>query len=87
MVNNLAKYRIKDPEIWIRQAVALVDPKEMVEIRHELIGRRQALRRQMETNKDMATKAQEEVKELADTYPVYREEIMEMVSDYEKKFT
>lgn len=87
LVNNLAKYRIKDPEIWIRQAIALVDPKEMVEIRHDLISRRQALRRQMETNKDMATKAQEEVKELADTYPAYRTEIMDMVSDYEKKFT
>lgn len=86
LVKNLAKYRIKTPEIWIKQAAALVDPKEMVEIRHELIGQRQALRKQMENNRDMATKAQQEVKELADTYPAYRMEIMEMVAVFEEKF-
>lgn len=86
LVNNLAKYRIKDPEIWIKQAAALVDPKEMVEIRHELIGRRQALRKQMENNKDIATKAQEEVRDLSNSYPEYTMEIMEMVASYEEKF-
>lgn len=86
LVQNLAKYRIKDPEIWIKQAVALVDPKEMVEIRHELIGRRQALRKQMESNREIAAKTQEDVKELADAYPSYRMEIMEMVAYYEEKF-
>ena len=86
LVQNLAKYRIKDPEIWIKQAVALVDPKEMVEIRHELIGRRQALRKQMESNREIAAKTQEDVKELADAYPSYRMEIMEMVASYEEKF-
>lgn len=86
LVNNLAKYRIKDPEIWIKQAAALVDAKEMVEIRHELIGRRQALRKQMENNKDIATKAQEEVRDLSNSYPEYTMEIMEMVASYEEKF-
>lgn len=86
LVQNLAKYRIKDPEIWIKQAVALVDPKEMVEIRHELVGRRQALRKQMESNRDIAVKTQEDVKELAEAYPSYRMEIMEMVASYEEKF-
>ncbi len=86
LVKNLAKYRIKDPEIWIKQAAALVDPKEMVEIRHELIGRRQALRNQMENNKDIAEKAQEEVRDLSNSYPEYTMEIMEMVASYEEKF-
>lgn len=86
LVSNLAKYRIKDPEIWVKQAAALVDPKEMVEIRHELIGRRQALRKQMEKNRDIAAKAQEEVKNLADLYPAYTMEIMEMVAQYEERF-
>ena len=86
LVQNLSKYRIKDPEIWIRQAAALVDPKEMVEIRHELIGRRQALRKQMENNKDIATKAQEEIRDLSNSYPEYTMEIMEMVAVYEEKF-
>lgn len=85
LVKNLAKYRIKDPEIWIKQAAALVDPKEMVEIRHELVSRRQALRKQMENNRDIATKAQEEVRDLSNSYPEYTMEIMEMVAVYEEK--
>lgn len=86
LVSNLTKYRINTPEVWIKQAAALIDPKEMVEIRHELIGQRQALRKQMENNKDIALKAQQEVKDLADTYPSYRMEIMEMVAAYEEKY-
>lgn len=86
LVNNLAKYRIRDPEIWIKQAAALVDPKEMVEIRHELISRRKALRKQMENNKEIAEKAQEEIRDLSNSYPQYTMEIMEMVAVYEEKF-
>lgn len=86
LVANLTKYRIKDADIWIKQAVALIDPKEMVEIRHELIGRRQALRTQMEENKKIAMETQEEIKRLVNIYPLYSAEIMEMVSNYEKKF-
>lgn len=86
LITNLTKYRIKTPEIWIKQAAAIIDPKEMVEIRHELIGQRQALRKQMENNKDMAMKAQQEVKDLAELYPAYRMEIMEMVAAYEERF-
>ena len=86
LVKNLSKYRIKDPEIWIKQAAALIDPKEMVEIRHDLIGRRQALRKQMENNRDIAMKAQEEIRDLSNSYPEYTMEIMEMVAVYEEKF-
>ena len=86
LVKNLSKYRIKDPEIWIKQAAALIDPKEMVEIRHDLIGRRQALRKQMESNRDIAMKAQEEIRDLSNSYPEYTMEIMEMVAVYEEKF-
>ena len=86
LIKNLSKYRIKDPEIWIKQAAALVDPKEMVEIRHELVGRRQALRKQMENNRDIAGKAQEEIRDLSSSYPEYTMEIMEMVAVYEEKF-
>lgn len=86
LITNLHKYRIKAPDIWIKQAEALIDAKEMVEIRHELVKRRQALRKQMENNKEIAKKTQKDVKELAESYPAYRMEIMEMVSAYEEKF-
>ena len=37
LVNTLKRYRLRDPYIWSHQAEALVDHKEMVEIRHGLM--------------------------------------------------
>lgn len=85
LITNLKKYRIKDADIWVRQAIALINPKEMVEIRHELIGRRQALRTQIEENKEIAWKTREEIQRLSNMYPLYSEEIVEMVSAFERK--
>ena len=43
LVQQLAGYRVQMPERWISQTAALLDKREMVEIRHELIQRRQVL--------------------------------------------
>ncbi len=82
LLSLLSKYHIKDPSVWIRQADALLDNKEMVEIRHNLIVRRQKLRKQMEYNKDIANSAQKEVKDLVTSYPKYAKEILAIVSEY-----
>ena len=82
LLSLLSKYHIKDPSVWIRQADALLDNKEMVEIRHDLIVRRQKLRKQMEYNKDIANSAQKEVKDLVTSYPKYAKEILAIVSEY-----
>lgn len=86
LVKNLMRYRVKDPGRWIHQVRAIVDPKEMVEIRHGLIVRRQALRKQMEYNQKLAETASEEVKDIAVGYPQYKEEISTLVERYEKQF-
>ncbi|MEG2232348.1 MAG: hypothetical protein RRX92_10065, partial [Lachnospiraceae bacterium] len=69
LLNALRRYHVQDPNIWLHQAIALVDPKEMLEIRHNLIRRRQKLRSQMEYNTDIANSAQDEIKDLVATYP------------------
>lgn len=80
-------YQLKDPSIWLRQTEALLDNKEMVEIRHNLIIRRQSLRKRIDYNKEViAAKAQKEIKDLVDGYPQYAEEILRAVSEYEKKY-
>lgn len=79
----LRRYQIKNPEIWLHQAEAISRPKEMVEIRHSLILRRQKLRKQMEYNEHLAESAQMEVRALAEEFPEYASEIMEMISGYE----
>ena len=83
LVRLLRKCKIQDPNIWLHQAVALYDNKEMVEIRHGLIIRRQKLRKQMEYNAKAAQNAQDEVKDLVQKFPEYAKKIIDMVSEYE----
>ncbi len=87
LTKALAKYRVKDPEIWTHQANALIDSREMVEVRHALIGRRQKLREQIEYNKKIAGTAQEDIKNLAEKYPKYSAEIAALVKQYDEKTT
>lgn len=79
-LNILKCYQVKDPAVWLHQTAALLDNKEMVEIRHNLIIRRQSLRRRIDYNKEMViAKAQGEIKDLAETYPQYAQEILRIV--------
>lgn len=84
----LRRYQVKDPMIWLHQTAAILDKKEMVEIRHNLIIRRQSLRRRMDYNKEViAGKAQAEIRDLVENYPKYAEEILDIVGQYEKDFS
>ena len=85
LLRILRRYQLKDPEVWVRQAQAISNRNEMVEIRHNLILRRQKLRKQMEYNEELARMAQGEIKNLAEEFPAYTPEIMELVSQYEEK--
>lgn len=86
LLQILRVYEIKDPMIWLHQTQAILDKKEMVEIRHSLIIRRQSLRRRMDYNKEViAAKAQAEVKDLVEKYPQYAKEIVTIVEQYASK--
>lgn len=87
LLHELRRYQVKDPMVWMHQIPALLDKKEMVEIRHSLIIRRQSLRRRMDYNKEViAGKAQAEIKDLVEKYPRYAREILNIVDEYEKDF-
>ena len=83
LLHTLRRYQVKDPMIWLHQTRAILDKKEMVEIRHNLIIRRQSLRRRMDYNNEViAGKAQAEIKDLAEKYPRYAKEILNIVDQY-----
>ena len=84
LIKLLRKCKVQDPNVWLHQAEALYNSKEMVEIRHGLIIRRQKLRKQMEYNAKAAQDAQDEVKDLVQKFPEYAKKILDMVSEYEK---
>ena len=86
LISILRRYQLHDPDIWIHQTAALLDPKEMVEIRHGLVDRRQRLRTQMDYNKRLATEAQKEIKGVIENYPQYKDEILQMVERYEREY-
>ena len=86
LLHILRRYQVKDPMIWLHQTQALLDKKEMIEIRHNLIIRRQSLRRRMDYNKEViAGKAKAEVKDLVENYPKYAKEILGIVAEYDKE--
>ena len=67
------------------QPAALLDKREMVEMRHELILRRQKLREQMDYNREVADTARKEIMDVAQKYPAYASEIMGMVDEYKSE--
>jgi hypothetical protein len=53
LIKILRVNSISDPDIWIYQAAAIVDSKEMVEVRHRLNVRRQKLRERIDYNNSL----------------------------------
>lgn len=83
LIAALSALRIKYPDRWLMQIPALLDNKEMVELRHELIIRRQRVREQMDYNKKLAEEAKAEIQDIAKIYPEYAKEIIELLDNKE----
>lgn len=66
LVRELSKYKFYDAQVWVVQALALVDSKEMVEVKHGLISRRQKLRERIEYNMQIVGEQEAEAKQLLD---------------------
>ena len=49
LVKSLSAVGVEDPHVWPKQTNAIIDRREMVEIKHGLVVRRQKLRERMET--------------------------------------
>lgn len=83
LVSQLSNYRVSDPGRWVNQVSALLDKREMVEIRHSLILRRQSLRKQMDYNNGVAQNAHNEIMDVVEQYKDYAKEILDMVNHYQ----
>jgi len=86
LLAKLERYRVRYPERLMGRVEAFLSKDEMVECRHELIVRRQALRKQMEYNNQVIARARDEIMDVAKSYPKYATEILEMVERFEKEF-
>lgn len=69
LIKELKKIGVADAEVWIFQPLAILDSKEMVEVRHRLNVRRQKLRERIDLNTKQKEEALEEIKMLMEKYP------------------
>ena len=82
----LKKIHVKDSSVWTKQTEAILDPKEMVEVKHSLNVRRQKLRDQMEANEELIRIAKGKLKEMIKETPALEEEIREQLFAYHLEY-
>lgn len=61
LLDVLQKNRFYDSKVWLNYANAIVEPREMVELKHELISRRQKLRGRMQYNINTITSLRRDI--------------------------
>lgn len=82
LISALRAEKVQDAEIWIYQTEALLDEKEMVEIRHHLNTRRQKIREQIEYNLKQMELCKKELKELSESGRAAQEQVEKIIRQY-----
>lgn len=81
----LRKLGLSDPHIWFGRVKAFINPKEMVEVRHELNTRRYKLRQQIEYNEKRIEEAKSNIKNATLSNPEHSDGAMRVIEMYEKR--
>lgn len=75
LVRIMQGLHLYDAKIWLNYANAIVDPREMVEVKHDLFSRRQKLRSRIEYNLNAIEDMKKEVHRYLDKTGSKREQI------------
>ena len=84
MMRLLEKVNLHDRKIWLNQAKALVDADEMMEIKHNLVKRRQKIRDHIEDNRQIVRSERNEIDQLMKEHEHYVPEIVEIIKSVDK---
>lgn len=76
IIRELKKNGISDAAVWGYQIEALVDPKEMVEVRHRLNVRRQKLRQRIDYNNNQEDMARKSLRAFRERHVAYDSETL-----------
>lgn len=82
LIKELVKAGIADSEIWIYQPSAILDGREMVEVRHRLNVRRQKLRERIESDSRQIEEAIRNIREARKAYPELEDETIHILKRY-----
>lgn len=78
----LFSYGVKDPDIWAKQSAALIDSREMVEVKHSLNVRRQKLREQIAYNEELRLNGLKDIKKMLKENPELRAQVKKELEVY-----
>lgn len=87
LMDILKENEVVDREKWISNAIAIIDDREMVEIRHDLNQQRQKLRERIEYNEGIKANLVKEIDELISENKDMQNEIIDIVKEYNKNIT
>ena len=76
--------KLYDSKIWEYQARALIDPEEMVEVKHRLIKRRQKIRDQINHNTESVKLERDEIDRIMQEHNFFVPEILEIIHSVDK---
>lgn len=82
VVASLKRAGVWDADVWLKQILALVDPREMVEVKHSLNVRRQKLRERMKQNEETRQNSLVCVKGILTEHPELKEQAKEVLTSY-----
>lgn len=80
--SELLAIGVSDCDIWLHQLPALLDDREMVEVRHKLNQGRQKLREQMEIQEDTKEESITQIREFLENHPDYKPAMIKVLGDY-----
>lgn len=83
LLKILAEAQVQDTEVWLHQTAAIVDEREMVEVRHRLNVRRRSLRERVAFNKENKEHAFREIAKVLEKYPNSKKDILQILKEYQ----
>jgi hypothetical protein len=83
LVQYLTRMRLYDARVWVTHANALVESRELVELKHDLIARRQKLRDQMEKTMNSLTDMKQEAMKNIDNFGTDRQRVEDVIRKIE----
>lgn len=84
LVHLLKQFQLYDAKVWVSQPQAIVDKREMVEIKHNLLERRKKLRGRIEYNMDVVLEQKEEIEKLMKEVGADIPEVKEIIASVNK---
>lgn len=82
LLSVLKSLQVAELDLWLGQTLAIVDPREMVEIRHALNVQRGKLRETIAYNEEAKSKMVAKIDQLMQEHPEMKEEIIAIVKKY-----